>query len=213
MTKTPQNRLCIFNPFPTQRVTTTQNCGSLDHTPSGPLHVKRSAEDDRASRSLSADDWRAGMGMTDVWRWRDRSSFCQRASLIPFRLVPAPVVCKIMIFYHVKLGHKALLCVDDSVCPLVCFVRIWLCVVDWTLDPITKQLSVRVCRRPLSLNKTYWYLAVGNKLTLYGALFIDFAEAFDVISHDLLLKQMTLYALTHLFHQTILDWPPLSSLG
>ena len=33
-------------------------------------------------------------------------------------------------------------------------------------------------------------MAVRNQIKLCGPLFIDFAEAFDIISHDLLLKKM-----------------------
>ena len=56
-----------------------------------------------------------------------------------------------------------------------------------------------------SFNKTYSYLAVRKKkerkkerkkTTLYGALFIDCAKGFNVISHGLLLKKMKLYRLT-----------------
>ena len=39
-------------------------------------------------------------------------------------------------------------------------------------------------------------MAVGNKLALCGALFIDYAEAFSVISPDLLLIKMNLCGLT-----------------
>ena len=35
-----------------------------------------------------------------------------------------------------------------------------------------------------------------NLKKLRGALFIDFAEAFDVISHNLLFKKMNVYGLT-----------------
>jgi hypothetical protein len=40
------------------------------------------------------------------------------------------------------------------------------------------------------------WLSEINSNKLCGALFIDFAKAFDVISHDLLLKKMKLYGLT-----------------
>ena len=47
-----------------------------------------------------------------------------------------------------------------------------------------------------SLNRTYWYLVVRNKLKqALGALLIDFAKAFSVVSHDLLIKKMNLYGL------------------
>ena len=40
------------------------------------------------------------------------------------------------------------------------------------------------------------WLSDVNLNKLCGALFIDFAKAFDVISHNLLLKKMNLYGLT-----------------
>ena len=49
-----------------------------------------------------------------------------------------------------------------------------------------------------SFNKTYSYLAVRKKRKkkLCGALFIDFAKAFNVVSHGLLLTKIKLYRLT-----------------
>ena len=40
------------------------------------------------------------------------------------------------------------------------------------------------------------WLSETNINKLCGALFIDFAEAFDVINHDLLLRKLTLYGLS-----------------
>ena len=40
------------------------------------------------------------------------------------------------------------------------------------------------------------WLSESNINKLCGALFIDFAKAFDVINHDLLLRELTLYGLS-----------------
>ena len=72
---------------------------------------------------------------------------------------------------------------------------------SWSIFLLMNVLSkaIRIQTKPLlphSLNRTDRHLAIRNQHTLCGALFTDLAKAFDVFSHDLFLRKLTLYGLS-----------------